>query len=307
MTPTNAEGRRHELDALAIALIVACALLWGVNQVAAKVALTEIPPLLQAALRSAGATVLLLAWVGWRQLPIWQADGTGRAGLLAGLLFAAEFACIFVGLQYTAASRMVVFLYTAPFVVAVGMPLIARHERLGRLQSAGLVLAFAGVLWAFGEGFGSASYAPMQWLGDALGIAAALLWAATTLVLRATRLSSALPEKALLYQLAVSTLALGAASWLAGEGWPRVITGVSLWPLAFQTVVVTFGSYLTWFWLVRHYPATKVSAFTLLAPIFGLVAGVALLDEPLTIRLAVALITVSLGLWLVSRPQPARR
>ena len=150
-----------------------------------------------------------------------------------------------------------------------------------------------------------------QHFGDALGLPAALLWGLTTLVLRGSRLSTALPEKTLLYQLVVSGLALGAASLLAGEAWPRSVPALStlaLVSLAFQIVVVTFASYLVWFWLVRHYPATRVAAFTLLTPVFGLLAGVLLLDEPLTLRLAVALAAVCTGIWFVNaRPAAARR
>lgn len=147
--------RREHLDALAVTLLLVCCALWGVNQVAAKVAMVELPPLALAAARSLGAALLLWAWSAWRGIALWRPDGTGRAGLLAGLLFAAEFACMFAGLQHTTASRMVVFLYLAPFVVAAGMPLISRHERLDASQTAGLVMAFGGVVWAFAEGFGA--------------------------------------------------------------------------------------------------------------------------------------------------------
>jgi drug/metabolite transporter (DMT)-like permease len=126
-----------------VLLLVACCALWGLGQVAVKVALPQVPPLLQAGVRSLVASALLLLWCQWRGLSVWQADGTGRGGLLAGSLFAAEFACIFLGLQYTSASRMSVFLYLSPFVVALGMPFIARHERLHAPQVAGLALAFA--------------------------------------------------------------------------------------------------------------------------------------------------------------------
>lgn len=299
--------RKLHLDGRALAMIVTCCAIWGLAQVAAKVTLTEVPPLLQAGVRSLGAAVLLLAWAQWRRLPMWERDGTAPAGWLAGLLFAAEFGCIFVGLQYTTASRMAVFLYLSPFVVAAGMPFIARNERLAPAQVAGLVLAFAGVVWAFAEGFGAPSAGPRQWLGDALGIAAAVLWGATTLVMRASKLATALPEKTLLYQLVFSGVALVGASLLAAETWPRAIsTGTGL-ALGFQIVVVTFASYLTWFWLVRHYVATKVAAFTLLTPVFGLLAGVLLLADPLTTRLIVALVAVCAGIALVNRatPKPA--
>jgi drug/metabolite transporter (DMT)-like permease len=163
------------------------------------------------------------------------------------------------------------------------------------------VVAFGGVVWAFAEGFVSPAVGPRQWLGDLLGIAAAVLWGATTLVLRATRLSTALPEKTLLYQLVLSGVALTAASLALGEPWPSRLSATVAWALVFQVAVVTFASYLAWFWLVRHYVATKVSAFTLLTPVFGLLAGVGLLDEPLTLRLGVALVAVCAGIWLVNR------
>lgn len=296
--------RRTHLDVRAVVLLLGCSALWGLGQVAAKVGLTHIPPLLQGGLRSLGAALLLLAWARGRGLPVLQADGTGRAGLLAGALFAAEFACIFVGLQYTSASRMTVFIYLAPFVVALGMPFIARSERLHAPQWAGLALAFAGVLWAYAEGFVRPAAGPQQWLGDALGITAALLWGLTTLTLRATRLATASPEKTLLYQLALSGAALLAASAWQGEPWPVHWDGLAAASLAFQTVVISFASYLVWFWLVRHYPATRISVFLLLTPVFGLLAGVGLLGEPLGSRLVLALAAVCVGIALVNRRAP---
>jgi drug/metabolite transporter (DMT)-like permease len=247
------EGRKTQLDALAVVLLVTCSALWGINQTASKMALNEVSPLLQAAFRSCVAAVLLLLWSRWRGLKVLQADGTGRAGVLAGSLFAAEFACIFLGLQFTSASRMAVFLYLSPFVVAMGMPFIAKGESLSLRQVLGLVLAFAGVVWAFAESFvQTANAGPKQWWGDALGLCAACLWGLTTLVLRGSRLSSALPEKTLLYQLVVSGVLLALAAWLSGERWPQHISALVWGLLFFQTVVVTFASYLVWFWLMRH-------------------------------------------------------
>lgn len=290
--------RHDRLDARAVVILLTCCVLWGLNQVAAKAALAEVPPLTQAALRSLGAAALVLGWARWRGIALFGTDGTLRGGLLAGALFAAEFACIFVGLQFTSASRMAVFIYMSPFVVALGMPLLSRSERLSVPQWAGLALAFLGVAWAFAEGFAPGAVAPpRQWLGDALGLGAALLWGATTLAIRGT----ALAEKTLLYQLAVSGALLALAAVAAGERWPATWGTVSLASMAFQTVVVSFASYLAWFWLVRHYPAARIAAFTLLTPVAGLFAGVLILGEALTLRLAVALVAVVAGLALVNR------
>ena len=296
--------RRTHLDATALSCILLCCVLWGINQSAAKAALPEVPPLTQAALRSFGAALLVLAWARWRGIPLFDRDGTLPGGLLAGSLFAAEFAMIFWGLQHTHASRMIVFIYLSPFVVALGMPWIARSERLRPLQWAGLLVAFTGVALAFSEGFSAPAAGPLQWWGDAMGLLAAVLWGATTLAIRATRLASAPAEKTLFYQLAVSAVLLGGGAWAVGEAWPVRWSTLALGSMFFQIVVITFASYLLWFWLIRHYPATRLASFTLLTPLSGLLAGMVLLDEPATPRLLAALVAVGAGIWLVNRPAP---
>jgi len=293
--------RKTRLDALAVASMVLCCFLWGLNQVAAKVAITEVPPLAQAAIRSLGGAALVFLWARLRGIALFGSDGSLRGGLLAGMLFAAEFGCIFLGLQYTTASRMAVFIYISPFVVALGMPFIAKSEKLKPWQLAGLVIAFAGVAWGFAEGFTKPAAGDRQWVGDTLGVGAAVLWGATTLTIRASALATAPPEKTLAYQLAISGVLLVLAALATGERWPAVMAPLSAGSMVFQTVVVTFASYLAWFWLMRHYPATRIAAFTLLTPVAGLAFGVLLLNEPLTWRLVFALCTVGAGLVLINR------
>ena len=294
--------RKTHLDTLAVGCLLLCCVLWGLNQVATKLALATVPPLTQAAIRSLGAALLVALWARGRGISLDVRNGTLRGGVLAGLLFAVEFGCIFVGLQYTSASRMVVFIYLAPFVVALGMPLVTRSERPDVVQLAGLAAAFAGVAWAFAEGWSRPSIGDRQWLGDALGIAGAVLWGGTTLVIRGSRLGTAAPEQTLLYQLAISGVALALAAAAAGERWPAEWSVTTIGLLGYQTVIVCFASYLLWFWLIRHYPATRLSAFTLLTPLLGLLAGVVLLDEPLTARLLAACAAVAIGIAVVNRP-----
>jgi drug/metabolite transporter (DMT)-like permease len=293
--------RKAELDATAVVAVVGCCFLWGLNQVAAKAALAEVPALWQAALRSVGGSLLVFAWARWRGIALFARDGTLRGGVLAGLLFASEFGCIFVGLQFTTASRMAVFIYIAPFVVALGMPWISRAERLAPLQWAGLAFGFGGVVLALAEGLASGAGGPRQWAGDLLGVVAGVLWGATTLAIRGSALGSAAAEKTLLYQLAVSGAALVAAAAVAGGPLPATLGAVTVASLLFQVLIVVFASYLLWFWLVRHYPATRLSAFTLLTPVFGLLLGALLLAEPVTPRLLVALAAVSFGIYGVNR------
>ena len=291
--------RHSHLDAFAMAVMVGLCALWGLNQVAAKVANSGISPVLQAGLRSAGAAPLLWVWSRWRGIPLFNRDGTLWAGLAAGAMFAGEFALIFWGLDYTPASRAVVFLYTAPFVVAAGMHLLVPSERLNRWQILGLVLAFAGVVAAFGESLSLPS--GHQMLGDAMLLGAAVLWGATTLWVRVSRLSRCSANKTLFYQLAVSAIALPLASLALGERGFTEPTPLVWASLIWQIAGVAFASYLAWFWLITRYPATRLSAFSFLTPLFGMAFGALLLGERITPLLAAAMMLVGAGIWLVNR------
>ncbi len=293
-------ARKDHLDALAVALMLACCVLWGLQQVVVKLTLPGLPPFLQAAVRSAIAAVLVWGWSLARGIPLLGRDRTLGPGLAAGTLFALEFVSIYAALPRTDAARVSVFLYTAPFLVALMLPRFVPSERLDRVQLAGLACAFVALAWAFQEGFTSPRRS--QWQGDALSVAAAFFWAATTLVIRTTRLAHAQPEKTLFYQLALSAVAIGLLAWAVGERWPEAGLSVATWgSLLFQSLVVAFASYLAWFWLLRHYPATRLSAFAFLTPVFGLGFAAALLGETIGARLFVALAFIAIGIRAVNR------
>lgn len=293
--------RKTHLDSLAITLLVVCCAFWGFQQILIKTTVGEVPPLWQATIRFWGATLLLWLWCRARGVALFERDGTLWPGLLAGLLFAGEFAGIYLGLQYTSASRLTVFLYTSPFVVALLLPRVVRTETLRRIQWVGLTIAFAAVALAFSEGFIHSSPVAGQWRGDALGLAAGMLWGLTTLTLRATKLATASAEKTLFFQVGVTALVAPLISLALGETWRFDYSAAAWTSIGLQTAVGAFASYLTWMWMLRHYPATQMSTFTFLTPVFALVFGVALLGEPLTWQLVVALLGVATGIVLVSK------
>ena len=298
---TSPIQRKTHLDSLAITLLVVCCAFWGFQQILIKTTVDEVPPLWQATIRFWGATLLLWLWCRARGVPLFERDGTLKAGLLAGCLFAGEFAFIYLGLLHTSASRLTVFLYTSPFVVALLLPRVVPGERLRRIQWVGLVIAFAAVALAFSEGFMHGSPVAGAWLGDAMALAAGTLWGLTTLTIRATRLSGASAEKTLFYQVAVTAAVAPLISLALGEVWSLDYSARAWGSLGLQTVVGAFASYLTWMWMLRQYPATQMSTFTFLTPVFALVFGVVLLSEPLTLQLVLALIGVAVGIVLVSR------
>lgn len=295
---THPPGMRP-IDLIAVIGLVGCCATWGLNQVAMKVTNAGISPLFQASLRSAIAGCMLALWMRWRGLPILARDGTLWPGILSGVLFSLNFTFIGPGLELTEASRGVLYLYTAPFFVAIGAHFLLPGDRLSVFKILGLLAAFCGLMVSLSDriGTGTASL-----LGDAYCLIAGFFWALTTLVVRTTSLKTISPEKNLLYELVVSAPVLWLASRYYGEPGIISLTPVVVWSFAYTTIIVVFISYAAWFWLLNTYPASQVSVFTFLGPIFAVVAGHLLLAEPVTWRLGLALLLVAVGIYLVNKP-----
>lgn len=288
---------RKPLDGVAFATMVLCCFIWGFTHVVTKLAANDISFVMQGGLRSILATGLLLLWARIRGVPLFEKDGTLRAGLIAGALFAGEFLFIYAGLAHTGASRMVVFVYLAPCLTALGLHWFVPGEQLRPLQWAGILLAFGGIIAAFGDGFLAS---PASLLGDTFGVIAGILWAATTVWIRATGLTRISATKVLFYQLGVSAVSMPLASWLMGEPGVIALTPVALGSLVYQGAIVAFASYLAWFWLLTRYLAGRLAVFGFLTPLFGVLAGVAVLSEPLRPAFITAVLMVGMGIGLVN-------
>jgi drug/metabolite transporter (DMT)-like permease len=250
--------------------------------------------------------ILIAGLIAWRnELLPWRT--TWRAGVMAGVLFAVEFFFVAEGLRHTTASRMAVFLYTAPIFTAVGLHRLLPAERLKRHQWLGILVAFAGIAVAFLGGDTQGATAPASLWGDFLGVLAGAAWGATIVLIRASSLSEAPPLQTLLYQLAGAfVLLLGAAAVLGQSG--HVSTNATaLWSILFQGVIVSFASFLTWFSLLRRYVATGLSVFSFMTPIFGVTFGVLVLGDPLSLSFVAGAALVLAGITIVSGAGIVRR
>lgn len=287
------------LDAAAAATVVVLCLSWGFNQVATKLAIHDIPPLMQATVRSIVAALIVAGWCKLRGFALFKRDGTLLAGVAAGVLFAIEFILIYQGLVYTTATRAVLFIYLAPFFVVLGSRIFLPADAFRLAQWLGLALSFTGMLVAFG--LPTPALDPRQAIGDLMMVAAALFWAATTLIIKASPLTRVSAEKVMLYQLVVSAPIMAAAAYVAGERITHAPSALALGSLAYQTIWVVSITFVIWFALIARFSANRLSAFTFLTPLFGVAAGHLVLGEPLTPAFAAAVALVAGGLVLVNR------
>lgn len=292
---------RKPLDGVAIATMLVLCVLWGLQQVAVKAAAPGMGPVMQIGLRSAIAALLVCGLIWWRGERLSVRDASFWPGIATGMLFTLEFLCVAVGLQYTTASHMSVFLYTAPIFTVLGLHWSVSGEKLGVLQWAGAFAAFAGIAVAFSNGFTESTH---DWagmlLGDALGVLGGLFWASTTVMIRRSALSEAPPATTLLYQLGTCGTILLLIAVGLGQVQTVVLSGIVWLSLFFQSVIVAFISFLVWFWLLRRYLASRLSVFSFLTPMFGVGFGVLLLGDPLDLRFVLGAALVMIGVVLVN-------
>lgn len=304
---------RSVVDTKASSIMLGLCVLWGIQQVAIKVALPDVSSVLQVTIRSGVAALLVFVAAKFFFKERWLKGALLPAGIVVGVLFALEFFFVAEGLNRTTASHMSVFLYTAPMWAAVGLHLRLPEERLAARQWVGIAIAFLGIAIAFivpTLGAGAASLTPEMLLGDLFALLAGAAWGMTTVAVRVSKLSEAPATQTLFYQLALSFPLLFGLALVTGQ-MHFESTSIAWASLGFQAVVVAFASYLVWFWLLRKYLAARLGVLTLLTPIFGVIAGVLLLGDPLTGGFIAGAVLVLAGLLIVNlqggTPRPGRR
>ena len=284
-------------SAVFLMLLLCC--VWGGNMAAIKIGSRWLAPAFGAGVRSLVAAFLLFVWMRIKGVPVFPNRSLALHGIVAGLLFGIEFGFIFLGLQYTLASRAYVYIYTHPFFVALGAHFIFSNDRLNRHKVLGLSLAFGGVALLFADNWGTTSTEMLR--GDIMLLLGGFFWGCTTLYIKKFIAGRAVALQTLFYQLAFSVPVLFGLSFLME---PNPIAAFQLYPalaIAYQCVLVAFISYLAWFDLMGKHPVSLLAAFTFFAPVLGVfISGVFILGEPLSANFFVALALVATGMVMVN-------
>ena len=252
-----------------IALFVVA--LWGINFGISKIALLEFPPLLLMGLRFVIVAALLLPFV---RMPRGRMRGVLALSVILGTI---HFPLMFNGIKgIDAATASVVSQLQVPF--ASLMAAVVFKDRLGWRRAVGMLAAFAGVLLIAGEPrLGDSLWALGLVVGGSLAFAVAnvqikRLGSVDGFALNAWMALFAAPQLLILSALFEQGQweAVRSASWAA---WG------SLFYIAVLATIVAYG---LWYGLMRRYDVNQAVPFMLLIPLFGVLSGVVLLNEPVT-------------------------
>ncbi len=286
-----------------VLFLVMLSFLWGANMVSIKISNQGVPPIVAAATRSVVASFLLWIYARYSSEQVFLGREDLKHGIVIGVLFGLEFLLLYWGPNFTDVSRAVIFLYSHPFWVAIGAHFLLTNDRLTLVKTVGLCLAFAGLVLVFGSR--SPTLGPYFWVGDLLELTAGLLWAATTIYVKKFIWNRPITHfQTLFAQLFFSIPVLAIGALIFEWGHPLDLKPLVVTMLFYQCVIVAFMSYLLWFWLIHRYPVSKLAAFTFPTPLFGVLLSGLLLGEAITLLLAIGLVLVAAGIYLVNRPQP---
>ncbi|MFE9085347.1 DMT family transporter [Brevundimonas sp. NPDC003935] len=284
--------RHSPLSLLEIAAIIAVMLIWGVNNAAAKIATEVMPPLMVGALRFAIAAACLVWFVrppfpNWKSLLIIAVVG---GPIHYGLIYLAFWLAHDVS-PVTVATQLWIPLTSLFAFLLLG-------ERISRMATIGLVIAFVGVAWMTLD-----PHALQDWKAIAVGALGASAWALTTVIARRTTSIPPLKMQGLLALMAFPALTIGSlvfetGQWEAAQIAPPVVWGTLVWAGLISSV---FATSLV-FWLVQRREAGRVTPYLLGSPLVSILIGWLWMGDVLTPQIltgvAIALIgvvTVALG------------
>ncbi|MEL6837650.1 MAG: DMT family transporter [Pseudomonadota bacterium] len=294
--------KKSQIDLFGAVALTGFALLLAFNQVVIKVTNGGLQPVFFAGVRSAGAILCIWLWLRWRGIPLRFEPGTRFAGVLVGCVFAFEFLCLFIALDLTAVSRASVIFYSMPVWLTLMAHFFMPDDKITPLKSLGLGLALAGVAVAI---LTRDDRAGSIW-GDLAALGAAIGWAVTAMIAKASSLSRVRPEIQLFWQVAVSAPILLIAALFLGP-LIRDLQPIHIAGLIFQIVVVVSAGFIFWLWLLSIYPASGVASFSFLSPVLSVALGWLLLGEEIGPSLIGALVLVAAGIVLINRPVRSRK
>jgi len=277
----------------------AISVIWGSTYLAIKVGLESFDPFFYVGLRYLLATPLMAVYCAWRGvrftgpvrrwLPVFGV-GVLFIGVCNGAVFWSETR---LDSGYTA-----LLISVSPLSTALLSPLLPGERGLGRGGWLGIVVGFAGTVWLVAPWHAGR----FELVAAVVVVLSTLVWAAGALWVRRIRLDFD-PLAMTTAQMGAGGVVLLALAAVRGEALVGPVTPRAIAGLVFLAVFgscVAFGAY---FFLLRHWSATRVSTCAYINPVVALALGAILLGEAVTPRMVAATAVILVGVALVLREQ----
>ena len=290
--------KNRPVDFLAASFLIIFSILLGLNQVMVKLVNEGMHPVFQVALRSTFAIFPILIYCYILKKKIIINNGSLIPGIIAGILFAIEFIFLFTALDYSTVTRVSLIFYTMPVWLTLAAHFLIENDKLNLNKILGLIIALVGLFLAVYEP--TTGYDTSQFYGDAYSLLASLCWAIIAIMLKTTRLSNATPETQLLYQLVVSGFILLPLSMQLND-YVRNIDLDLILIFSFQVIVIMCMGFIGWLWIMSRYSASSTSSFAFLTPIFGVLFGWLIMDDPINEQIYLSLFFTCLGIYLINK------
>ena len=290
--------KNRPVDFLAASFLIIFSILLGLNQVMVKLVNEGMHLVFQVALRSTFAIFSIIIYCYILKKKIIINNGSLIPGIIAGILFAIEFIFLFTALDYSTVTRVSLIFYTMPVWLTLAAHFLIENDKLNLNKILGLIIALVGLFLAVYEP--TTGYDTSQFYGDAYSLLASLCWAIIAIMLKTTRLSNATPETQLLYQLVVSGIILLPLSMQLND-YVRNIDLDLILIFSFQVIVIMCMGFIGWLWIMSRYSASSTSSFAFLTPIFGVLFGWLIMDDPINEQIYLSLFFTCLGIYLINK------
>jgi drug/metabolite transporter (DMT)-like permease len=306
VSPTTPQQRR-----LAIVAWVAICILWGTTYLAIRVALETVPPALIGGLRFAVAGGLIAAFLLARGVPLPPPSRWPSIALIGFLLLGVGNGGVIVAEQWVPSGLTAVLVATSPFWMAALESWLPGGERIRLLTVVGLLVGFSGIVLLVWPDLSLGSGQRGMLVGIVAAQIACAGWAlGSSLSRRQKRDENVLATTAL--QMLAGGLIMLAIATARGEWTVLHFTPRSAWALVYLATFGAIGGFVAYTYALRHLAMSFVSLYAYINPVIAVALGSLLLDEPFSLRMAIAAALVFAGVTIVrwrslprSSPSPA--
>ncbi|MBI3967182.1 MAG: DMT family transporter [Chloroflexi bacterium] len=293
--------RSSDVPWVVYALVVAGCLLWGGNVVAGRVIALSVPPLTAATLRFGLASLLFLALLRARGLPMWpERRDRARFVWLALCGYSLNNFLFYLGMSYTTAAEAGVVVGANPLITA-GLAALILRESLGPTKLTGVSLSVVGVIVVIGTSGDFPFLSAPNAFGDLLLLGNMVTWASYSIYGRdVLRRYSPLAATAYACAFGTALLVPGALLELARTGWP-VVTAAVVVAVLYAGTLATVAANVWFYRAIAVLGPSRTGVFMALVPVSAVAISSVLLGEQLApIQLLGAILVVT-GLYVANR------